>query len=71
VVHRQIRFLALHARTTGNAANPADVYVSRIATHAPGAAYRADEAKALRDDASLRRRALQLLRQSIARRLPR
>ena len=37
-------FLALHARTTGDVANPTDVFVSRVPTDAAGAVYRGDEA---------------------------
>jgi hypothetical protein len=37
-------FLALHTRTTGDPANPTDVYLARVPTDAPGPTYRGDEA---------------------------
>lgn len=63
-------FLALYTRTTGNADNPTDAFLARIATDAPGVTYRADEAKSARaDDAQMRHRAVAVAREAVARRM--
>lgn len=64
------RFLALHARTTGNPDNPTDIYLARVSTDAPGNTYRAETVKAARQDPAAALRVSRALKAAIARRPP-